>query len=321
MLRKYVPQPSKREYITFILLLLEILLFGMIADNFLSLDNIVRVIQNSAEIALVSIGMTMVMLLGGIDLSVGSTMGIVAIVAGKMIQGNSNNFVVLIVAMGLGIILGTINGLIITKFKIPDIIVTLATMNIWRAMIFMMLGGKWITGLNSVFSKLTTGKILGIPVLLLVIIAFYALFYYITMYRPFGRHLYATGSNIQSAELLGINANKIKIISYSLLGLMVGLASILYISRMGSVEMTIGSELSLQCIAAVTLGGTSVKGKGGKGSLIGTLAGVFFIAFLRNGIVILGVPSLLENAFIGMLIIGSILFDFFLDKKKVAKAA
>lgn len=319
MVKKYVPQPNKREYFTFFFLIAEIIFFSLLTENFLSKANIISVIQNSAEIALISIGMTMVMIQGGIDLSVGSMMGILAIIGGRLIQSGVNNLIVLMAVVAMGILLGTLNGLIVTKFNIPEMIATLGTMNIWRTAIFIMLGGRWITGLTTSFAVLTTGKVLGIPLLLIIILAFYIMFYYITIHRKFGRYMYAIGSNNSSAKMIGINSDKIKLISYSILGMMVGLSSILYIARMGSVEMSIGIDTALQCIAAVTLGGTSVKGKGSKGTLLGTLAGVFFISFLRNGIVILGIPSLLENTFIGVLIIGSMLFDYIIDKRSTKR--
>ncbi len=319
MFAKYIPRPGRREYVTFILLFIEIAIFGLLNENFLTAANLVRVIQNAAEIAIVSIGMTIVMLLGGIDLSVGSVMGVIAIIAGYMMQAKVNIFVILLAAIGIGIILGIINGFFITKFNIPDIIVTLATMNIWRAVIFMLLGGKWLTGLNPEYSAVTRAKFFEIPVLLLLIIFVYGLFYYILMYRKFGRHIYATGSNPNSAKLSGINTNKIKLASYSILGGIVAISAMLYIARMGSVEMTIGNDLPISCIAAVTIGGTGVKGGGKRGSVIGTLAGVLFIAFMRNGIVISGVPSLLENCFIGLLIIFSIIFDILTAKKKTVQ--
>lgn len=309
MFAKYIPHPGRREYVTFILLIVEIAIFGIIAPNFFQQANMVRVIQNAAEIAIVSIGMTVVMLLGGIDLSVGSIMGVIAIIVGNMLQAGMNTFIVLVAAIGIGCVLGLINGLLIAKFNIPDMIVTLATMNIWRAVIFMLLGGRWLTGLNPDFAAITRAKILGIPLLLILIIAVYALSYYILMYRKFGRHIYATGSNAQSANLSGINIKNIKITSYCVLGGIVGISAMLYIARMGSVEMSIGNDLAMDCIAAVTIGGIGAKGKGKRGSVIGTFAGVMFIAFLRNGIVILGIPSLLENCFIGLLIILSVMSD------------
>ena len=321
MLKKYVPKPGRREYVTFLLLILEIILFGIFAPGFLTVDNLIRVIQNNAEIAMVSIGMTIVMLLGGIDLSVGSAMGVIAIVIGYMLQGEVNIFLILLVAIVIGIGVGFINGFLVAQFNIPDMIVTIATMNIWKAMIFALLGGKWLTGLNPSYAPITRARVLGIPVLLILIIAVYALFYYFLMYRRFGRYIYATGCNPQSANLSGINIKRIKLVSYCISGGIAAIAAMLYIARMGSVEMTIGSDLPIACIAAVTIGGTGAKGNGKRGSVIGTLAGVMFIAFLKNGIVIFGIPSLLENCFIGLLIVLSVLFDALTAGRKFGKSS
>ena len=321
MLKKYVPKPGRREYVTFLLLILEIILFGIFAPGFLTVDNLIRVIQNNAEIAMVSIGMTIVMLLGGIDLSVGSVMGVIAIVIGYMLQGEVNIFLILLVAIVIGIGVGFINGFLVAQFNIPDMIVTIATMNIWKAMIFALLGGKWLTGLNPSYAPITRARVLGIPVLLILIIAVYALFYYFLMYRRFGRYIYATGCNPQSANLSGINIKRIKLVSYCISGGIAAIAAMLYIARMGSVEMTIGSDLPIACIAAVTIGGTGAKGNGKRGSVIGTLAGVMFIAFLKNGIVMFGIPSLLENCFIGLLIVLSVLFDALTAGRKFGKSS
>ena len=321
MLKKYVPKPGRREYVTFLLLILEIILFGIFAPGFLTVDNLIRVIQNNAEIAMVSIGLTIVMLLGGIDLSVGSVMGVIAIVIGYMLQGEVNIFLILLVAIVIGIGVGFINGFLVAQFNIPDMIVTIATMNIWKAMIFALLGGKWLTGLNPSYAPITRARVLGIPVLLILIIAVYALFYYFLMYRRFGRYIYATGCNPQSANLSGINIKRIKLVSYCISGGIAAIAAMLYIARMGSVEMTIGSDLPIACIAAVTIGGTGAKGNGKRGSVIGTLAGVMFIAFLKNGIVIFGIPSLLENCFIGLLIVLSVLFDALTAGRKFGKSS
>ena len=321
MLKKYIPKPGRREYVTFLLLILEIILFGIFAPGFLTVDNLIRVIQNNAEIAMVSIGMTIVMLLGGIDLSVGSVMGVIAIVIGYMLQGEVNIFLILLVAIVIGIGVGFINGFLVAQFNIPDMIVTIATMNIWKAMIFALLGGKWLTGLNPSYAPITRARVLGIPVLLILIIAVYALFYYFLMYRRFGRYIYATGCNPQSANLSGINIKRIKLVSYCISGGIAAIAAMLYIARMGSVEMTIGSDLPIACIAAVTIGGTGAKGHGKRGSVIGTLAGVMFIAFLKNGIVIFGIPSLLENCFIGLLIVLSVLFDALTAGRKFGKSS
>ncbi len=275
--------------------------------------------QNSAELAIVSIGMTMVIILGGIDLSVGAVLGIVAIVVGNLIQSGVNPLLVTIIAVAIGMSLGLINGLIIGVMKIPPIIATLATMNIGRAVVFGMLGGHWLAGLPPVFTPIMTNKIFGIPIVFFIVLLIYTLFYYIFTYRPFGRHLYAIGTNPEAANLVGINSVKVKILSYAISGGIVGIAGIMYVARMGSVEVSIGLELPLQAIAAVIIGGTAITG--GRGSLVGTLAGVLFITVMKNGIVIFGVPSLWEKAIIGLLILISVTIDIVINKQITRKRA
>jgi ribose/xylose/arabinose/galactoside ABC-type transport system permease subunit len=311
--KRYIPLPGYREYLTIGLLLAEIVMFSILSDSFLTAENFTRIMQNSAELAIISIGMTMVIILGGIDLSVGSALGICAIVVGKMMVLGIHPFFILITVLVVGAIIGVLNGSMITWLKIPDIIVTLATMNIWRAVVFAMLGGVWITGLPPVFGGLTTGDWLGYPVVFIVVILFYVAFWYLMTFRAFGRHIYAIGTNEEAAKLAGIPVTRTKILTYTIVGTIVGFASILYISRMGSVEMTIGADLAIQSIAAVVIGGTAITG--GRGSLIGTLAGVLFIVVMRNGIVILGVPSLLEKAIIGALILLSVIVDILLQRR------
>ncbi len=319
MFKKYIPHPCRREYFAICLLVIEIVLFSIFVPNFANPVNFTRVIQNNAEIAIISIGMTMVMLLGGIDLSVGAVMGVVAVVAGNMIESGANSVIVILAAAGIGILVGSVNGLIIAGIHIPDMLATLATGNIWKAVIFGLLGGKWLTSLKPSFRVITTAKAGPIPALLILVLIVYALFYYIFMYTKFGRYIYAIGCNEQAARLSGINVDIVRLKAYCITGALAGLTGLLYISRMGSVEMTIGSNTAIQCIAAVTIGGIGAKGSGSRGSVIGTLAGVFFIGFLKNGIVIMGIPSLLENFFIGMLMILSVLFDSLTVMRRAGK--
>lgn len=319
MFKKYIPHPCRREYFAIALLIAEIVLFSIFVPNFANVNNFVRVVQNNAEIAIISIGMTIVMLLGGIDLSVGAVMGVVSVVTGNMIQAGMNTLLVILVAAGIGILVGAVNGLIIAKLHIPDMLATLATGNIWKAAIFGLLGGKWLTSLKPSFRGITTTRVAGIPILLFFVLIVYAIFYYIFMYRKFGRHIYAIGCNESAAVLSGINVSKVRLTAYCITGALAGLTGLLYISRMGSVEMTIGTTTAIQCIAAVTIGGIGAKGSGSRGSVIGTLAGVFFIGFLKNGIVIMGIPSLLENFFVGLLMILCVLFDSISAMRRAAK--
>lgn len=310
---KYLPKPSRREIFTILLLVAEIVIFSLISENFLHARNLERVLRNSADLAIVAIGMTIVILMGGIDISVGSALGVVAIIVGWMLQAEQPPLLIVLVAVLVGTGIGFINGALITLLRIPDIITTLGTASIWRAAVFAMLGGEWLTGLPPVFSVLTTGDVAGIPVSVIIVAVAYAIFWFVLTFLALGRRFYALGNSVEAAELAGINTRRTRIIGYAMLGALVGFASLLYVGRLRSVEITVGNELAIAAIAAVVIGGTSITG--GRGSIIGTLAGVFFIAFMRNGIVLLGIPSLWERAVVGILIIIFVTSDLLIDRR------
>lgn len=314
-LKTYKPRLGRRELFTILLLVAEVLIFSIVSPNFLSLSNLRSVLRNSTDMAVISIGMTMVILMGGVDISVGSALGVVAIIVGWLLQANVNPLLIGLAAIFVGTLIGLINGLLITIARIPDIIATLGTSNILRAMVFGMLGGQWLTGLPDVFGPLGQGQVLGIPISIIILVIFYSGFGYLLTHRAVGRHIYAVGNSVEAATLAGIDARKTRIIAYALLGSLVGFASLLYVGRLGSVEITVGVDLPISCIAAVFIGGASVLG--GRGSVIGTLAGVFFMAVMKNGIVLLGIPSLWERAVVGALIIFSVIADILINRRAV----
>ena len=289
---------------------MEIIVFSFVSQNFLTYSNIRSVLRNSTDLAIVSIGMTMVILLGGIDISVGSALGVSAIIVGWLIQASVNPVIICVVAVATGMGIGLINGLLISRLHIPDIIATLGTSNVLRAIVFGMLGGQWLTGLPSVFGPLSQGEISGFPTAIPILAVFYFLFWYLLTHRPFGRHIYAVGNSPEAATLIGINARRTRTLSYVTLGGLVGFASLLYVGRLGSVEITVGNDLAISSIAAVLIGGASVTG--GRGSVIGTLAGVLFMSIMKDGILLFGVPSLWERAVVGTLIILSVSVDIVL---------
>ena len=304
---------GRRELGILIMLIIEIVFFSIVTEFFLSIGNFRSILMTSVDLAIVSIGMTLVILMGGIDVSVGSVLGVVAIFISELLMAGFNPFIVVILALILGALLGGINGLLVGYGKVPPIIATLGTMNLWRAVIFGLLGGKWISGVPPVFSFLNKSFI-GIPISLILIFALYFLFWVVTNKRKFGRKIYAIGNNQECARLAGIKVKRTLVYSYMTVGALTAIAAIAYIGRMGGVEITIGNDLPLQAIAAVIIGGTAATG--GKGSVIGTLLGVFFINVMQNGILLLGIPSLWERAVIGILIIVSIGIDMMSNKKE-----
>jgi len=311
--RRFIPKPSRREYFTVILLAAELIIFSLLAPNFLSVRNFETVLRNSTDLAVISVGMTMVILIGGIDISAGSALGVVAIVVGWLLQASVNPIVIAAVAIGIGAAIGSINGLLITRARIPDIIATLGMSSILRALVFGMLGGRWLTGLPPVFAPLTRGQLFGISFPLLLIAGFYLAFWYLLTFRPFGRHIYAVGNSAEVATLAGIDARRVRVATYALMGALVGVGALIYVGRLGSVEITVGIDLAIAAIAAVVIGGTSITG--GRGSVVGTLAGVFFMAIMKNGILLLGVPSLWERAVVGALLVLSVLVDILINRR------
>ncbi|HEX7975439.1 MAG TPA: ABC transporter permease [Anaerolineales bacterium] len=314
-LKTYKPRMGRRELFTILLLVVEVLIFAIISPNFLSLSNLRSILRNSTDMAVISIGMTMVILMGGVDISVGSALGVVAIIVGWLLQANVNPLLIGLAAILVGTLIGLINGVLITFARIPDIIATLGMSNILRAMVFGMLGGQWLTGLPDVYGPLAQGQVFGVPVSIIILVIFYTGFWYLLTHRAIGRHIYAVGNSVEAATLAGIDARKTRIIAYAMLGSLVGFASLLYVGRLGSVEITVGVDLPISSIAAVFIGGASVLG--GRGSVIGTLAGVFFMAVMKNGIVLLGIPSLWERAVVGALIILSVIADILINRRAV----
>lgn len=305
---------QRRETVVFALLVAETALFGIACPGFFRIDNFITIIQNSVDVAIVAAGVTLAVVAGGIDVSVGSLSGVVAIIASWMLMDGRGFLPTLLVAMLTGALVGSLNGVIIAYGKVPPIIATLGTDNILRALVFAMLGGRWITDLPPTLDFLN-GRLWGwLPVPALVIAAVYLLFWYFTKYRRLGRYIYAIGNNPEASRLAGINISHVRVSLHMIIGSLAGVASLCYLARMGSVEVTVGSTLGLQALAATVVGGTSVTG--GRGSVIGTLIGVLFINVLQNGILLLGVPSLMEWAIIGLFMIVSVSLDLLWGSSK-----
>lgn len=310
----FIPRVGRREFFTIGLLIAEIAIFSFLSPNFLTPANITTVVRNSVDLAIISIGTTMVMILGGVDLSSGGMLGVVAILVGWMLKAGWNPFLIALLSIGSGILLGFLNGSIIVRLRVPDLIGTLATSNIFRAAIFFMLEGSWIMGINPVFGVLTREFLFGfIPTPLISIIVIYFLAWFFLSHTKAGRRIYAVGNSREAALYAGINVDNTRILAYMLLGGLVGYSALLYVGRMSNVENSVGNQIGIMAIAATIVGGTSVTA--GRGSVLGTLAGVFFMTFMKNGIIQLGIPSLMEKAAIGGIIIISVASDILLTKR------
>ncbi|KQS19820.1 ribose ABC transporter permease [Exiguobacterium sp. Leaf187] len=286
-----------------------VLVVSIMEPDFLTLNNLFNILRQVSINALIAFGMTFVILTGGIDLSVGSILALSsAFVAGLMTDGTSALIAVL-AGLIVGAVMGALNGMVISLGKVAPFIATLATMTIFRGLTLVYTDGKPITGLSQGgwFELFGRGYFWIFPIPVLTMLIAFAVLYFILKKTTFGRYTYAIGGNEEAAKLMGIQVNKVKIMIYSLSGLMAALAGIILTSRLNSAQPTAGTSYELDAIAAVVLGGTSLSG--GRGWIVGTLIGALIIGTLNNGLNLLGVSSFFQLVVKGLVILFAVLAD------------
>ncbi|MBH0156399.1 MAG: ribose ABC transporter permease RbsC [Bacillota bacterium] len=295
-------------------LLILVTIVSILNPSFLEPLNLLNLLRQVAINALIAFGMTFVILTGGIDLSVGAILALSsALMAGMIVSGVDPMLAILIGCL-LGAVMGAINGLLITKGKMAPFIATLATMTIFRGLTLVYTDGNPITGLGEsyMFQLFGRGYFLGIPVPAITMMLAFAAFWVILHKTPFGRKTYAIGGNEKAAIISGIKVTKVKVMIYSLAGLLAALAGAILTSRLNSAQPTAGTSYELDAIAAVVLGGTSLSG--GRGLIVGTLIGALIIGTLNNGLNLLGVSSFFQMVVKGIVILIAVL----IDRKKAA---
>lgn len=293
------------------LLGLVILVIGITCVNgsFIQPDNILNLLRQVSINGLIAFGMTFIILTGGIDLSVGSTLALSSAVVALLIKSGVDPVLALFIGVLVGAILGAMNGLLITVGKMAPFIATLATMTIFRGLTLVITDGKPITSLgdNALFQMLGKGYILGIPTPAVTMAILFFLLGFILHKTVFGKNVYAIGGNEKASLISGIKVDKVKIMIYSISGAMAALAGEILMSRLNSAQPTAGASFELDAIAAVVLGGTSLTG--GKGRIFGTLIGVLIIGVLNNGLNLIGVSSFYQQVIKGVVILIAVLID------------
>jgi ribose transport system permease protein len=297
----------RREFTVLGLIVVLVVLFSLTTERFMSVSNLSNLLLQLAGTAISAIGMTMVIITGGIDVSVGSTLGMASVVAGKLLVGGYSPFLVLLSALGTGLVIGLFNGTLIAFGNVPPIIVTLGMMSILRSLMYQLLGGRWISGIPPAIRVIGLGKWLGVPISMWITVVLIAFFTYFLSSRPLGRAIYAVGNNPEAARVSGIDLRRTTLFVYAILGALAGFAGLVYVARTGIVQTNTGSGFELEVIAAVVLGGTSILG--GRGTIIGSLLGAFLVGIIKNGMVLLNVPALSEGLVVGVLIILSVMID------------
>ena len=278
------------------------ILMGIASDNFFSVSNIFNVLRQVSIVGILAVGMTFVILTGGIDLSVGAVMALAGtIAAGLMVNMGMPGWVGLLAGIGVGIGLGVFNGVLVAWGKMPAIIVTLATMGIARGLGLIYSGGYPISGLPSWIAWFGIGRIGNVPVPVIGMFIIYALAWVLLQRTPFGRHVYAIGGNETAARLSGVKTQYVKFAVYVISGLTAALAAVVLTGRLMSGQPNAGVGFELDAIAAVVLGGTAIAG--GRGLVLGTLIGAVLLGILNNGLNLMGINPYLQDVIKGFIIL------------------
>ncbi|AYE33597.1 ABC transporter permease [Clostridium septicum] len=283
------------------------IIISIITPRFLTVTNITNVLTQISVNAIIAVGMTFVILTGGIDLSVGSTLALSGAFAASIIKSTGNIWLAIIVAIIIGSIIGLVNGALVSKGKLQAFIATLATMTIFRGATLVFTNGTPISKLPESFMKIGNGKIGVLPIAVLITIIVAVIAMYMLSQTRFGRYLYAVGGNEDSARLSGINTNKIKTLVYVLSGIAAAISGVIITSRIGSASPNAGSGFELDAIAAVVIGGTSLAG--GEGKISGTIIGALIIGVLNNGLNLMNVSPFYQSIVKGLVILIAVLLD------------
>lgn len=292
-------------------------LLSVISPAFRDPQNLINILQQVTVNAILALGMTMVIFTGGIDLSVGSVVAFSGIVMGILvIDLGVNPWLAALIGIALGSVCGTINGLLISRFKLQPMIATLGMMSIARGAALTLAGGRTISGYPPGFTWLGNGTIpdTTIPVQIVFMLLLYVIAYYFMRYRRFGRALYSVGGNEEATRLSGINVFKYKTLAYTVSGALAGIASVVLVAKLNSAQSIAGQDYELDAIASAVIGGASLLG--GKGSIWGTLMGALIIGVIRNGLNLLNVSSYLQKLIIGFIILIAVLVDAFRNRER-----
>lgn len=317
--------PLIKKSQSLIALFLLCLFISLLSDKFMTSANLWNVLRQISVNVCISVGMTLVVLMAGIDLSVGSVLGFTAAVCAGLLKNGLAfesmdlfvGFTVLgaiLVSVLIGLVLGLFNGWVITKFSIPPFVATLAMLTIARGLTMLYTAGIPISNLGTEFEFIGSGWLLGIPVPVWISIFMVLIVVFLTKKTTFGRYIYAIGGNEKAAFLSGININKIKLAVYGIAGMMAAVGGVLVTSRLNSAQPNAGTSYELDSIAAVVIGGTSLSG--GIGTVAGTVIGAVIIGVLNNGLVLLDVSPFWQQVVKGFVILLAVIIDKMNQKNK-----
>jgi ribose transport system permease protein len=274
---------------------------------FFTLDNLLNIAKAVTVVGIASAGETIVIISGGFDLSVGSTMAAAGMLAAWLLESGAPIPLAFLAAIGLGVLIGVVNGTVISYFRINPLITTLGTLAIVRGLAFVISGGREIVIGEQSWLELGTGALLGIPVIVLVALSTFLVIGWSMPRTPFGRYAYAIGSNIRAARLAGIAVDRWRLVFYLVCGATAALSGLVLTARTGSARPSAAVGFELDVITAVILGGASLSG--GRGSVWGTLVGLVLIGVINNGLTLAQVPAFWQQVVKGVILLSAVLYD------------
>jgi ribose transport system permease protein len=276
-------------------------------STFLTWSNITQVLRGLSFIAIMAVGQALVIIAGGIDLSVGSVLGLSAVVTAVLLNQNFSILTSTLIGLTAGLLCGAVNGILVTEAKLPPFIASLGMMSVARGLAFAITGGETIRDLPAEFLMIGQGSFLAVPVPILMMILLAVVVGLMLKKSYWGRYVYAIGGNEEAAVYSGVNVQRVKLIVYSLCGFSAGIAGVLFASRFGVGQSTSGLGYELDVIAAAVIGGISLSG--GRGTILGVMIGSLLMGILRNGLVLLNVSPYWQQVAIGGVIILAVVLD------------
>ncbi|AJC79248.1 MULTISPECIES: ABC transporter permease [Rhizobium] len=298
---------SVRDAGTLIGLVAIVIIFGLLAPDFLSQRNLLNILQQSSINACLALGMTLVIISGGIDLSVGPTAAIAAVISATLLVAGVPVPLAILAGLGIGVLCGLVNGVLVAYAGLQPFIVTLGTLSTYRAIALIYTGGNPVLGVPQSFRTLFNGSAAGIPNSVVMVAVVALLAWVLLKKTPLGEYLLAVGGNEEAAYVAGVPIAMTKITAYVISGVLAALASMILIGRLGAAEPILGNLWELDAIAAAAIGGASLMG--GKGSVIGTLLGAIILGAMRNGLTLMNVQAFYQLLATGLIILVAMMID------------
>lgn len=290
--------------------------------SFITAENINDILVETAVLAIVSVGMMMVIITGGIDLSIGATMALAGMIATTVLKNNKslNPLVIIIIALLVGTICGLINGLLVARLNVLPIIATLGMMNVYRGVTYLVSRGSWVLqgDMTKEFMGVATNRFLGINNLIWITIIIYCIAYWFMNYSRKGRQIYAVGNSMESAEVSGIKTKSVLVMVYTLMGLIAGLGGVLYVCKYAASQGETATGYEMNVIAACVLGGVSITG--GVGRVQGVLLGALLFGVLNNALPLMHISPFFQEALKGIIILLSIIFNAVIQRRVTKKS-